>query len=310
VRIALERRYVLRAAPADTGDCDPELSLTRGHALSLVDCAGHFNTIAPALDFVASTAIRQENSTVKAKYSAIAALALSVVAFRPASTQGEFTPLFNGRDFTGWKVPEGDNGHWRIVDGVIDYDAGSEAPGEKSLWTDREFGDFVLRVEWRLKETPYINPSVPIIRFDGTHKKGADGRELRMAVPDADSGIYLRGSSKAQVNIWNWPIGSGEVYGYRTDVAMPAAVRAGVTPKKNADHDIGEWNAFEITLRGDRLTVVLNGEEVISQAQLPGVAPRGPIALQHHGAKKGTEWSSPPSLVQFRNISIKELPPQ
>jgi hypothetical protein len=259
---------------------------------------------------VASTAIRQENSTVTAKYSAIAALALSVVVFRPASTQGDFTPLFNGRDLTGWKVPEGDNGHWRVVDGVIDYDAGSEAPGEKSLWTDREFGDFVLRVEWRLKETPYVNPSVPIIRFDGTHKKGGDGRELRMSVPDADSGIYLRGSSKAQVNIWNWPIGSGEVYGYRTDAKMPPDVRAGVTPKKNADHDIGEWNAFEITLRGDRLTVVLNGEEVISQAQLPEVASRGPIALQHHGAKKAGAWSSPPSLVQFRNISIKELPPR
>ena len=60
-------------------------------------------------------------------------------------------------------------------------------------------------------------------------------------------------------------------------------------------------------MRGDRLTVVLNGEEVISNAQLPGVAPRGPIALQHHGAKKGGVWVSPPSLVQFRNISIKEM---
>ena len=53
---------------------------------------------------------------------------------------------------------------------------------------------------------------------------------------------------------------------------MPPAVRAGVTPKRNADRDIGEWNTFEITMRGDRLTVVLNGEEVISDAQLPGVA--------------------------------------
>ena len=30
-----------------------------------------------------------------------------------------FTALFNGRDFTGWKVPEGDGGHWKIIDGVI-----------------------------------------------------------------------------------------------------------------------------------------------------------------------------------------------
>jgi Domain of Unknown Function (DUF1080) len=216
-------------------------------------------------------------------------------------------PLFNGRDLTGWKIPPGDNGHWRVVDGVIDYDAESESSGEKHLWTERAFGDFALKIDWRLKGTPFVNPSVPIIRFDGTHKKDAAGREIHLAVPDADSGIYLRGSSKSQVNIWCWPVGSGEVYGYRTDAAMPPAVRAGVTPRRNADRDIGEWNTFEVTLRRDRLTVVLNGIEVITDAELPGIPARGPIALQHHGEKKGGVWAAPPSLVQFRNISIREL---
>ena len=233
---------------------------------------------------------------------------LTLCACSLAIAQDGFTSLFNGNDFTGWKVPAGDNGHWKVVDGVIDYDAESEAPGnDKSLWSERAFGDFVLKVEWRIKSTPYINPGVPIILPTGLHKKDSDGKEIRTSVPDSDSGIYLRGDSKAQVNIWAWPIGSGEVYGYRMDAKMPPAVRAGVTPKRNADRDIGAWNAFEITMRGDRLTVVLNGEEVISAAQLPGIAPRGPIALQHHGAKKGGEWVSPPSLVQFRNISIKEM---
>lgn len=240
-----------------------------------------------------------------------AALPVAVAGFlvAPAAAQAPgFVPLFNGRDLSGWKVPAGDNGHWRVLDGTIDYDAESEAPGDKSLWTERAFGDFVLVVDWRIKATPYVNPSVPIIRHDGTHKRDASGREIRVSVPDSDSGIYLRGSSKAQVNIWCWPIGSGEVYGYRTDASMPAAVRAGVTPKRNVDRDIGAWNTFEITLRGDRLTVMLNGEEVIGGAALPGVPARGPIALQHHGAKKDGAWVSPPSLVQFRNLAIKELP--
>ena len=49
-----------------------------------------------------------------------------------------FTSLFNGKDFTGWKIPAGDNGHWKVIDGVIDYDAESEAPGsDKSLWSER-----------------------------------------------------------------------------------------------------------------------------------------------------------------------------
>jgi Domain of Unknown Function (DUF1080) len=224
-----------------------------------------------------------------------------------AATQDGFTPLFNGKDFTGWKVPAGDNGHWRVLDGVIDYDAASESAGDKSLWSERQFGDFVLKVEWRIKSTPYINPGVPIILSNGSHKKDAEGKEIQLSVPDSDSGIYLRGAGKSQVNIWCWPVGSGEVYGYRTDSALPTAVHAGVTPKGNADRDIGAWNAFEITMRGDRLTVVLNGEEVISSAQLPGVPPRGPIGLQHHGSKKGGVWVSPPSLVQFRNISVKEM---
>jgi hypothetical protein len=108
------------------------------------------------------------------------------------------------------------------------------------------------------------------------------------------------------VNIWCWPIGSGEVYGYRTDEKQPAAVRAGVTPKTNADHNIGEWNTFEITMKGDRLTVVLNGKTVIESAELPGVPARGAIALQHHGSKENGKWVAPPALVQFRNISVKE----
>ena len=232
--------------------------------------------------------------------------ALSAPSAPSAQAPDGFTSLFNGRDFTGWKIPVGDNGHWRIVDGVIDYDAESEAK-DKDLWSERTYRDFTLRVDWRIKNTPYVNPNVPIIRFDGTHKKDAAGRDIRISVPDSDSGIYVRGTSKAQVNIWGWPIGSGEVYGYRTDTTLPVVVRAGVTPKRNADHDIGEWNTFEITMRGSRLDVTLNGEHVIVGAELPGVPAEGPIALQHHGAKKDGVWVQPPSLVQFRNIWIKEL---
>jgi hypothetical protein len=238
---------------------------------------------------------------------ALGALILAVPLFAQAPPPPGFVQLFNGKDFTGWKLPAGDNGHWKILDGVIDYDAQSEAPGDKNLWSAAEYGDFVLRLEWRIKDTPYVNPNVPIIRVDGTHKRGPDGKEIKLAVPDSDSGVYVRGSSRAQINIWAWPIGSGEVYGYRMDPKMPPEVRAGVTPRANADRDIGEWNAFEITMKGDRLTVVLNGVTVLDNARLPDVPARGPIALQHHGQKKDGVWTGPPSLVQFRNISIREL---
>lgn len=225
--------------------------------------------------------------------------------------QGQKTPegfvsLFNGKNFDQWKVPEGDNGHWKILNGVIDYDAESEAQ-DKNLWSAKEYGDFILYVDWRIKEVPWVNPNVPLILPSGLHKKNEKGEEITMQVPDSDSGILLRGEGKCQANIWNWPIGSGEVYGYRMDTGMPAEVRRGVTPKVNADKNIGEWNTFKITMKGNRMTVELNGVTVIENALLPGLPPRGRIGLQHHGSKRNGEWVSPPSLVQFRNIYIKEI---
>ena len=239
--------------------------------------------------------------------TAMILLLITGAAATKVADTGEWVSLFNGEDLSGWIIPDGDNGHWRVVDGVIDYDALSEADGDKNLWSEKEYGDFILRLDWRIPETPYINHNARIILPDGTHKKNENGEDILISVPDSDSGIYLRGMSKAQINIWGWPIGSGEVYGYRMDSSLPAEVRAEVTPNRHADRHIGEWNTFQITMIGDRLTVELNGHKVIEDAQLPGVAERGPIALQHHGGKRDGEWVSPPSIVQFRNIEIKEL---
>lgn len=217
-----------------------------------------------------------------------------------------FTSLFNGKDFSNWKLPTGDNGHWKIIDGVIDYDAESEAEKDKNLWTEKIYKDFILYVDWCIKETPWKNPNVPIILPSGLHKKNEKGEAMTMLVPDSDSGILLRGVGKCQANIWNWPIGSGEVYGYRMDEKMPPEVRRGVTPKVNADKNIGEWNTFKITMKGERMTVELNGIMIIENALLPGLPAEGPIGFQHHGSKKDGDWNSPPSLVQFKNVYIKE----
>jgi hypothetical protein len=218
-----------------------------------------------------------------------------------------YVPLFTGIDLDNWKVPEGDNGHWKIVKEVLDYDAESESSGDKSLWSQRDFEDFQLIVDWRIKETPFVNPRIAKILPDGSEAADPDGQPIKLSLPDSDSGILLRGSGKHQINIWCWPIGSGEMYGVRRDKNLPIEIRAGVTPRIKADKPIGQWNRFDITVRGETVNVVLNGETVLSDARVPGIPRRGPIALQHHGSKKNGEWSSPPSLVQFRNIMIKEL---
>lgn len=213
------------------------------------------------------------------------------------------TSLFDGESLKGWKLGPKSEGHWKVVDGVIDYDA---LAGEH-LWTEESFGDFELHVDWRIKETNGLYP-VPTILPDGSYKKDANGKVITTPTPNADSGILLRGEMKSQCNIWCWPIGSGEVYGYRMDKNMPAEVRAGVTPKVCADNPVGEWNRFIIRMVGDRLTVHLNGQTVIENAQLPGIPESGPIGLQHHGGKeKDGSYNNASSLMQFRNVFIKKL---
>ncbi len=212
-----------------------------------------------------------------------------------ANVDQGFRSLYTGVDLSGWKELPGHKNHWKPADWVLDYDGQSDAE-DKCLWSSREFGNFMLICDWRLNGKPQTIKR-PVILPTGEYTLNADGTTQEMEVDDAgDSGIYLRGNSKSQVNIWCWPAGSGEVYGYRTDKSQPAAVRAAVTPKVKADNPLGQWNRFVITMKGDRLSVVLNGQKVLEEAQLPGVPAIGPIALQHHEGS-----------VQFANIFIKEL---
>jgi len=74
--------------------------------------------------------------------------------------------------------------------------------------------------------------------------------------------------------------------------------RRAFTPKKNADGPIGDWNEMKIRLRGDRVSVEVNGEEVITNAELPGLPVRGPIGLQHEYGR-----------IQFRNLFVRESQP-
>jgi hypothetical protein len=208
-----------------------------------------------------------------------------------------FCALYNGLDLRGWRQVQGNRDHWQAQDWILHYDGKSEAEGDaKHLWTEQEFTNFELIIDWRLPAEPAME-TVPVILPDGMQAVDAAGNELTVAVPDAgDSGIYLRGTAKCQINIWNWPVGSGEIWGYRTDQTMPEAVRQFATPIQNADYPPGQWNRFEITAVNDTISVMVNGKPVIRKAVLPGLPQKGPIALQHHG-----------DPIQFANIYIKEI---
>jgi hypothetical protein len=203
-----------------------------------------------------------------------------------------FTSLFDGKTFDGWKVTPDVEAHWKVDSGTFVFDG---VRGD--LWTKKSFENFELLVDWR-----WVGPSQgprnrQLIEPSGAYTLDENGKQVTIKVDERDSGIYLRGNSKSQINIWVWPAGSGEVWGYRTDANKPAETRAAATPLKNADKPIGEWNQFRIRLVGDVLNVHLNNVLVIKDCKLVGVPTSGPIALQAHG-----------SGIAFRNILIRDLP--
>ncbi len=211
---------------------------------------------------------------------------IRVAEIAPESKTPEgFVSIFDGKTLSGWKH-EKDISNWTASNGILKHNG--KAGPTTHLWTEKSYKDFTMVLDWRWSGRGEMKMQ-PVILPDGTHKEKAEVEEL-------DSGVLMRGDMKNQVNLWNWTVGSGEVYGYRIDKNMPAEVKAAVTPKLKADKPLGEWNRMEITLKGDRLSVILNGKQVIENAQLPGVPESGSIGLQHHG-----------QAIDFANIAIKEL---
>ena len=201
-----------------------------------------------------------------------------------------FQDLLRG-GLSRWHETSGAEGHWKLHDGVLAYDGKGG-----DLVTGESFGDFELVIDWRWVGSSQGKLMRPLLSPDGRELKNAAGVVQTAEIEEWDSGIFLRGSSKSQVNMWNWPAGSGEVWGYRTDESMPESVRQACTPLERADAPIGSWNRFRIVMNGDHLTVNLNDKLVIPDAQLPGVSPTGTLAIQNHG-----------SALECMNIFVRPL---
>ena len=154
--------------------------------------------------------------------------------------------------------------HWHVRNGSLFFDG---FKGGYSLATARDYEDFELWADWRLLSVT------------------------------GDSGLYLRGSP--QVQIWDahnqWNIGSGGLYNNKRNESKALTI---------ADRQIGDWNRFHVVMKGERVTVWLNGELVVDGVPLENywdrrrcIFPEGQIELQCHG-----------DPVEWRNIFIRELP--
>ena len=187
-----------------------------------------------------------------------------------------FVPLFNGKTLDGWEVREfkgGDKDKWSVVDGVL-----TAKPGSGWIGTTKMYGDFVLRLEWRI---PVNGNSGVFLRVpDVKTKVSPSGLGMEIQVLD-DDGPQHKGKIKDTQK-------SGSLYGF-------------VPPSKAVNKGPGVWNRYEITCKGDLVTVVFNGEKVVEgdMSKFPELDKRprkGFIGLQNHSTG-----------VEYRNIEIKVL---
>jgi tetratricopeptide (TPR) repeat protein len=179
-----------------------------------------------------------------------------------------FEILFDGVDLSPWKMAG--PGRFNIFgDGILETEGGMGM-----LWyTKRQLRDFVLWVDW-MATSPDDNSGI-FVRF---HDPGNDpmvavdhGYEIQ--IDDRPKSKYP--GSKSQ---------TGAIYGF-------------AAPSEAAAKPVGEWNAYEIRVIGQRYTVILNGRKVISEFQ-GDRGTEGYVGLQNH--HEG-------SHVLFRNIRIKEI---
>ena len=195
----------------------------------------------------------------------VIALVILLMAGSAVAADG-FKPLFNGKDLTGWKLRRPDGyASWSVKDGVLVNDAPAGKHGT-DLVSEEKFGDFVLRYEYKIA-------------------KGAN------------SGVYLRGRIEIQVlddyeRARPTKGGNGAIYN-----TAPVA--------KFASKPADAWQTAEATIKGDKVTVILNGEKVHDNVTVDkatggeldkNMDQPGPIMLQgDHGS------------ISFRKIEIKEL---
>lgn len=200
---------------------------------------------------------------------------LAPIAAR-AEDQTGFVPLFDGKSLAGWEVksdkPE-EAATWSVQDGVLTAKAGANWLGTK-----REYGDFVLRLKWRVPKNGNsgVFVHVPVLaKGEHPHEKG-----IEIQVLD-DQGPEYAGKLKP----WQY---TGSIYG-----AVPA--------ENSTYKGSGQWNDYEITCQGDTLEVKMNGKLVSSAdvtkfETLKARPRRGFIGLQNHGTG-----------VEYKDIEVKEL---
>jgi HEAT repeat protein len=187
-----------------------------------------------------------------------------------------FVQLFNGRNLDGWI---GNLTGYKVEDGVMVYNP--NAGDRSNIYAAKQYSDFAFRFEFQL--TPAANNGVGI-RTPNEGDAAYVGMEIQIL--DDTAPVY----ETLQPYQYH-----GSVYG-----VIPA--------KRGALKPVGEWNAEEITIRGSRITVTVNGVVTVD-GDLVEASKNGTIDKKEHPGLRRTSGYigllSHDSVVRFRNIRIK-----
>ncbi|HNU99121.1 MAG: DUF1080 domain-containing protein [Verrucomicrobia bacterium] len=202
-----------------------------------------------------------------------------------------FTPMFNGKDLTGW---EGKPGWWRVENGCITSESTPEKPCPTAhylMWRGGKPGDFELRLEYRLvggnSGVQFRSKELPEWDTSGYQADMEDGGQWTGCLFEhTRGGVSMRGE-RVVID----PDSTRHV----TRIGDPDELLKRV--KKQ------DWNSYRIIALGDQIVLEINGT-VMCRAidrQTGLAAKEGVIALQMH--------PGPPMKVQFRNLRIKLFDP-
>ena len=187
-----------------------------------------------------------------------------------------FTPIFNGKDLSGWT---GDLEGYSVEDGVIAVLPSASG----NLYTESEYRDFAFRFEFRL--TPGANNGIGI-----RAPLAGDAAYLGMEIQVLDD--------------------SAEVYKALQPYQYHGSIYGLVPAKRGHQKPVGEWNSEEIEVRGRRVKVTLNGT-VIVDADIDEASAGGAIDKRDHPGLKNESghigFLGHGSRVEYRNLRIKEL---
>lgn len=219
----------------------------------------------------------------------LVSLCLAALGTATAFAEGDWTPLFNGKDLDGWEQ-HGGKAVYAARDGTVVGKTVADTPNS-FLCTKRAFGDFVLELEFKV--VPGMNSGVQFRSevFDKEKEISVDGKPRKIPA-DRVHGYQYEIDPSARAF-------TGGVYdegrrGWLANLEKNEAARKAFKQ--------GEWNQARIECRGDSIKTWING--VAAADFKDSMTPKGLIALQVHGIGK---TGKPGEEVAWRNIRIKEL---